>query len=81
MPDPSVGWLSHVDQLLTLAAHISVSLATISGSAAFVLGSVLSMCARVRRFRREATLSATPQKRVAGRRAGKKGSQGRSAST
>ena len=81
MPDPSVGWLSHVDQLLTLAAHISASLAKIFCSAALVLGSVLSMCARLRRFRREATLPITPRKRVAKRRAEKKGSQGRGAST
>ena len=66
MSDPSVGWLPYVDQLLTLVAHISVSLAKISGSAAFVLGSVLSVCARVRRFRREAVVSATPRKRVGG---------------
>ena len=52
MPDPLVGWLSHVDRLLTLDTHISVSLAKISDGAAFVLGSVLSICAHVRRFRR-----------------------------
>lgn len=53
MSDPFMGWLSHVDQLTTVMAHISTSIATISGSAAIVLGSLLSMWTGVRRFRRD----------------------------
>ena len=81
MPDRSVGWLSYVDQLLTLVAHISVSIAQIFGSAVLVLGSVLSTRNCLRKFRREPAAPATPRKRAAGRRAEKKGSQGRGAPT
>jgi len=80
MPDPSVGWLSHVDQLLILVAHISVRLAQIFGSAVLVFGSVLSARNCLRKFRREAAAPAVPRKRAAGRRA-EKGSQGRGAPT
>ena len=75
-----MGWLSHVVLLLALAVPVSASLAALLRHLDDMLGSVLSMCARVRRFRREAAAPATPRKRVGGRRAGK-GSQGRGAST
>lgn len=81
MPDPFAVWLSHVASLLALAVPIFASLALILRYADNMLGSVLSMCARVRRFRRDAAVSGTPRKRVTGHWAGKKDSQGRSGPT
>jgi hypothetical protein len=51
MPDPFTGWLSYVVALLGLIATASVSLKIILHNADHMLGSVLSMCDRVRRFR------------------------------
>ena len=81
MPDPSVDWLSHVALLLALAVPVFASLAALLRHLDDMLDSVLSMCALVRRFRCEAATPATPRKRVDGRRAEKKGSQGRGAPT
>ena len=54
MLDPVTGWLSHVDQLLVLAANISVSLAKISGSAVFRARLRAERAANcLRKFRRE----------------------------
>lgn len=73
MADPLTGWLSYVDQLLALIAHISVSLAKISGSAALILGSVLSMWTCVRNFRRGLEVKPVSRcKPTAGRRLAKR---------
>jgi len=82
MADPFTGCLLHVDQLLALIAHISISLAKIFGSAALVLGSVLGMWTRVRIFWRGSKVTpASRRKPAAKRRRGKCDDQGSSAST
>jgi len=79
MPDPFMGWLSHVVALLGLVATASLSLKVIFHSADHVLGSVLSMCDRVRGFRRHP--SAKPRLRCKPTaRKGKRGNKGSSAS-
>jgi hypothetical protein len=82
MPDPFTGWLSHVGLLLAIVVSISASLAAITHHADRVLGSVLSMCNRVRKFRRERAVPACSRKRVAKRIGTRKPSrQGPRAST
>lgn len=79
MPDPFAGWLSYVALLLALTVPIFASLAALLRYLDNMLGSVLSMCARVRRFRHEATAPVMPHKRVAGHRAKVVNTQGPSA--
>ncbi len=82
MADPFTGWLSYVDQLLALIAHISVNLAKIFSSAVLVLGSILSMWTRVRNFWRGSKVTlASWQKPAAKRRRGKRDDRGSSTST
>jgi hypothetical protein len=80
MPDPLTGWLSYVVVVLGLIATASDSLKMILSNADHMLGSVLSICKRVRRFRR--SLAANPDaRRKSAARKGKRGSKGPSAST
>ena len=64
MLDPFTGWLSHVDLLLAVVVSIFAKIAVISFSADRALGLVLSMCNRVRKFRRSAVAPTRPRKRV-----------------
>ncbi len=43
MPDPFMGWLSHVDRLLILVAHIIHTLRVISVDMFIILSAVLGM--------------------------------------
>ena len=82
MPDPLTGWLSHVDLLLAYVAGISVSLALIFHNVDRVLGSMLSICNRVRRtFKRVIAVTCRSRKRTAKRRTKKRGRQKRRTST
>ena len=64
MSDPFTGWLSYVGLLVTLAVPIFVSVAKILRCVDDMLGSVLSMCNRVRRFRRAKAPAATRKRAV-----------------
>jgi len=64
MLDPFTGWLSHVDLLLAVVVSIFAKIVVISFSADRVLSLVLSMCSRMRKFRRSAVTPTAPRKRV-----------------
>lgn len=75
------GWLSHVDLLLAVLVSIFAKIAVISFSADRALGLMLSMCNRVRKFRRSAVAPTAPRKRMGQGRAKLRGPTDPSAPT
>ena len=82
MPTPFTDWLSHVAVWLPYIALIFGALDAIFHHADHMLGSVLSMCARVRKFRRSmARMPVRPRLRAAERPTKKDGDKSSTSST